>query len=99
MQTPTTLSVGGGEAIGHDAPHGGPGYEQHRQRRPAPEPEADAGSGQRLVIQQDARTGAYVYTVTDRDSGQVVAQVAREDVAKMADKAGYAAGSLIKAKA
>ena len=57
------------------------------------------GSGQRLVIQQDPETGECVYTVTDRDTGEVIAQLSREDVARMGGRAGYAAGALVKAKA
>ena len=99
MQTHSPLSVGGGEAIGHDSSHGGPGYEQRRHERAAASPEAAVGSGQRLLIQEDPKTGDCVYTVTDRDSGQVIARVTREEVAHMGDKAGYTAGALIKAKA
>ncbi len=51
------------------------------------------------MIQQDAQTGAWVYEVSDRDTGQVIARVPRDAVAGMGDKASYAAGALIKAKA
>jgi hypothetical protein len=72
-------------------------------RRPAPTPEPDAAPlydpEQRLVIQEDGDTGALIYTVIDRASGQVVAQASREEVARMSERADYSAGSLIKAKA
>ena len=72
-----------------------------RRRVPAPEPEPAPlyDHEQRLVIQEVGDTGAFVYTVIDRASGQVVAQASREEVARMSERADYAAGSLIKAKA
>lgn len=54
-------------------------------------------AGQRLMIR--AVGDSYVYTVVDRGSGQVVTQVSRDEVAHMGEKADYAAGALIKAKA
>jgi len=77
----------------------------HRQpgRRPAlaPEPDAEPAPNpeQRLVIQEVGNTGTFVYKVIDRASGQVVAETTREEVARMSEKAGYAAGSLIKTRA
>ncbi len=72
-------------------------------RRPVPTPQPDSAPlydpEQRLVIQEDGDTGALVYTVIDRASGQVVAQASREEVARMSERADYSAGSLIKAKA
>jgi hypothetical protein len=66
---------------------------------PAREPAPTLDPGQRLVIQEVGGTGNYVYTVIDRASGKVVAQTPREEVARMSQKADYAAGSLIKARA
>jgi uncharacterized FlaG/YvyC family protein len=51
------------------------------------------------VIQQDPATGKWIYTVTDRDTGEIIARISREDVAKLGLKADYAAGALVKAKA
>ena len=93
------LSIGGGDAVSADSSHSGPGGDGHRPRRePAAEP-PPVDHGQRLVIQQDPRTGEWLYTVIDRDSGQVVSRVTRESVARMGAQASYAAGALIKAKA
>ena len=51
------------------------------------------------MIQQDPSTGEWIYTVTDRDSGAVIARLSRADVARLGLKTDYAAGSLIQAKA
>lgn len=57
--------------------------------RPAPEappaPPVAKGSDQadlRLVIEEDASTGAYVYKTVDRRTGEVVQQIPREEVLK-----------------
>jgi hypothetical protein len=72
-----------------------------RRSGPASEPDCAPlyDPEQRLVIQEDGDTGAFIYTVIDRASGQVVAQASREEVARMSERADYSAGSLIKAKA
>ena len=94
------LTIGTSEAIGSESSHTQTALDPKRPKRgaqSAPAPRLD--SGQRLVIQQDEETGACVYTVTDRDTGEVIARLSREDVAEMGGRAGYAAGALIKAKA
>ena len=72
-------------------------------QRPQPAPETEIATlydpEQRLIIEEDGDTGALVYTVVDRASGQVVAKASREDVARMRARSDYSAGSLIKAKA
>lgn len=62
----------------------------------APAPAADPG--QRLIIEETA-DGGLVYIVIDRASGAVLARTSRDDVAQMSQKADYAAGTLIRAKA
>jgi hypothetical protein len=90
---------------GPDAPgsDGNPTPNRYPGRRPAPAPQPDSAPlydpEQRLVIQEVGDTGAFVYTVIDRASGQVVAQASREEVSRMSERADYSAGSLIKAKA
>jgi hypothetical protein len=90
---------------GPDAPgsDGNPTPNRYPGRRPAAAQKPDAAQfydpEQRLVIQEDGDTGALVYTVIDRASGQVVAKTSREEVARMSERADYSAGSLIKAKA
>lgn len=62
----------------------------------APAPAADPG--QRLIIEETAE-GGLVYVVIDRGSGAVLARTSRDDVAQMSQKADYAAGTLIRARA
>jgi len=94
----------GPEALGADG-RSPPRQNPRRQPASAPAPEAEAehpvapDAGQRLVIREDEETGALVYTVIDRASGQVVAQTPREEVARMSQRADYTAGALISARA
>ena len=45
------------------------------------------------MIQQDRETGAWIYIVTDRDTGAIIARCSREEVAQLGLKADYAAGA------
>jgi hydrogenase maturation factor len=103
MTSTADLSIGGGDAIGADHPHNQAFADPKRSRRKdaAPEDAAQAApsGGHRLAIQQDPLTGEWIYTVTDRDNGQIVARLTREDVARLGLKSDYAAGALVKAKA
>ena len=101
MTSNAGLSIGGGDAISQDLPHNGQGHAQDRKaaRRESPAPEVKPSRGHRLVIQQDPVTGEWIYTVTDRDTGEVIARLSREDVARLGLKSDYAAGALVKAKA
>ena len=99
MQSNASLSIGGGDEIGAELPHNQSSADERRQRRQAAEAEVKATHGHRLVIQQDPSTGAWIYTVTDRDSGTVIASLSREDVARLGLKPDYAAGALVQAKA
>ena len=99
MSTPVSRAVPGADSVG-TGPHSG-GRRPAPSERPPPAPAAEEtpppDTGQRLTIR--AVGDSYVYTVLDRRSGQVVAEVSRDEVAHMGQMAGYAAGSLIKAKA
>jgi flagellar protein FlaG len=53
----------------------------------------------RLVIDIDEASGSYVYKTVNRLTGEVVAQVPREDLLRMRDRANYQAGQLIRARA
>ncbi len=99
MPNTGTLSIGSGDAVGSDSTHTAPSLHAKRARPAEPDPAPKPNSGHRLVIQQDHETGEWIYTVTDRDTGEVVARIAREDVAQLGLKANYAAGALVKAKA
>jgi hypothetical protein len=95
----STIAIGGGDAVGSESSHTPPQPEERRERRKALLPEPKPDHGQRLEILQDPRTGAWVYVVTDRDTGKIIARLPRDAVADMGDKQSYAAGALIKAKA
>jgi hypothetical protein len=70
-----------------------------RERKPAKtigKPVSDAD--QRLVIREGVEDGLFIYTIIDRASGQVMAQIPREDVAKLAARPDYEAGQVIDTK-
>ena len=93
------VSIGSGDAIGSESSHAAPAYEPKKTKRGESDSAPRPNSGHRLVIQQDRETGEWIYTVTDRDTGEVIARTSREEVAQLGLKSGYAAGALVKAKA
>lgn len=93
------LSIGGGDAIGSESSHATPGFEPRRAKRPGPDPAPKPKAGHRLVIQQDRDTGEWIYIVTDRDTGAIIARISREEVARLGLKADYTAGALVQATA
>ena len=50
----------------------------------------------RLVIEEDATSGSFVYKTIDRRTGEVVLQLPREDVLKLREADAYSAGDVIK---
>ena len=62
-------------------------------------PHLDAGGDYRLVIEQDGKSGGFVYKTLDRATGEVVSQFPREEVLKLRNSPGYVAGQLIQTKA
>ena len=58
-----------------------------------------AASNQRLVIKEGAQAGVLIYTVLDRDSGEIVVQIPREMVIKLGHRADYSAGQIISTEA
>jgi flagellar protein FlaG len=100
MSNSLSIAPAGPDASG---PDGRSPSKRQPGRQPAPAAEPDtaptANPELRLVIQQVGDTGDFVYTVIDRISGQVVHQTPREEVAHMGERAGYAAGALIKTRA
>lgn len=60
-----------------------------------PRPAAEAGAERRLVIEEDAATGAFVYKTLDRVTGEVISQMPREEVLKLRESADYAPGQVI----
>ena len=59
----------------------------------APATSGDRPSPTRLMIEEIG--GSYVYTVLDRVSGQVLAQIPRERLDELATLEGYAAGAVV----
>ncbi len=59
-------------------------------------PATDAG--QRLVIREGLEDGLFVYTILDRASGKVMAQIPREDAANFAARPDYEAGQVVDTK-
>jgi len=69
------------------------------ERKPAKaigKPAADAD--QRLVIREGTADGLFIYTILDRASGEVMMQIAREDVDQLAARPDYEAGQVIDTK-
>jgi flagellar protein FlaG len=63
---------------------------------PSENPEAQAPN--RLVITQGNKTGVYIYTILDRATGQVLVQIPREEVLRIAARPDYSAGSVLDTK-
>jgi flagellar protein FlaG len=55
-------------------------------------------SQQRLVISEGATTGVYVYTILDRVTGEVLVQIPREEVVRIAARPDYTAGQVLDTK-
>src|ERR1700761_5660378 len=54
-----------------------------------------AEDGPRLVIREGSDPGLFVYTIIDRASGLVMAQIPREEVVKLAASPDYQAGQIL----
>lgn len=52
----------------------------------------------RLVIEEDADTGQFVYKTMDRSTGEVVRQFPRDELLRKAAEDSYAAGLVVDAK-
>src|SRR5690606_29576007 len=86
--------VASGSVIAPVTPSGGPGLSDSRTAR-----DAERASRYRLVIEQEPEAGVYVYKTLDRITGEVVSQLPREEVVRMRQDPGYAAGKVISTKA
>lgn len=53
---------------------------------------------QRLIISEGATTGVYVYTILDRATGEVMVQIPREEVVRIAARPDYTAGQVLDTK-
>lgn len=58
----------------------------------APPPAARPPSDQRLVIQESGELGVLVYSIVDRATGEVLAQIPRAEAADMASRKDYTIG-------
>jgi len=69
---------------------------------PAPDPVAEVAaplSGQtRLIIEQDARSGAFVYKTVDPLSQEVLSQYPSDELLALKERAEYQPGALIQQK-
>lgn len=64
--------------------------------RPAQTPNQTRSADLRLVIEQDATTGTYIYKSIDRRTGEVRVQLPREEVVRLRETPTYAQGALVK---
>ena len=62
-------------------------------------PERGEEADLRLIIEEDAASGSYVYKTIDRRTGEVVQQLPREEVLRLREQADYHAGEVIRTKA
>ena len=72
------------------------------ETRPAPAVapvEATDQADLRLVIEEGADPGRFIYTVIDRRTGKVISQLPREEVLRMREQETYAAGTVFDGKA
>jgi flagellar protein FlaG len=53
----------------------------------------------RLVIEEDAESGGFIYKTVNRRTGEVVLQLPRADILRMREDRNYSAGSVIRASA
>ncbi len=65
-------------------------------------PDSPEGADQpdlRLMIEESAEAGGYVYTIVDRRTGKLVRRLSREEVLRLKEKSNYAAGAVFDGKA
>ena len=53
----------------------------------------------RLIIEEDEKTGSFVYKTMDRRTGQVIQQFPREEILRLKQEQQYIAGAVIDARA
>ncbi len=69
--------------------------EEEDEKPPEDEPEDPP---KRLVISESKETGDFVYSILDRNTGQVLVQIPREEVARIAARPDYTAGQVVDTK-
>ena len=60
---------------------------------------AEQAANVRLVIEEDAQSGSFIYKTVDRTTGEVILQLPREEVLKAVMTGAYTAGDVVKARA
>lgn len=97
MSTITQLTAVPADLIGaQNLPMPKPIDREPKKARTIGKPDSDAG--QRLVIREGTEDGFFIYTILDRASGQVMAQIPREEAAAMAARPDYEAGQVVDTK-
>lgn len=99
MAKPVELPSPGVDPAAPAQRHGSLQPAQAQPSRARPAPIGPQESDVRLIIEKQGDTGRYVYTVLDKASGRVIAQIPSADVLKLMSEDAYAAGSLFKTKA
>ena len=64
-----------------------------------PSQEAERLARYRLVIEAGSARGVFIYKLLDRETGQVVRELPREEVARIGGLSSYAAGAVIDTRA
>jgi len=97
MSTITQLTAVPADLIGaQNLPMPKPIDRQPKKAKAIGKPDTDAD--QRLVIREGAEEGLFIYTILDRASGRVMAQIPREDAANFAARPDYEAGQVVDTK-
>ncbi len=78
--------------LGAQAPAPGP------SQAPAREPDLPAAMDYRLVIEQDPKSGTFIYKTLDRATGELIHQTPREDVLRLKFDPDYRAGDVVAAR-
>ena len=66
---------------------------------PGPSEEAERLARYRLVIEEGGAKGVFIYKILDRETGEVVRQLPRDEVARIGGQPSYAAGAVINTRA
>jgi hypothetical protein len=94
MSTITQLTAVPADLIGaQNLPTPKPIDRQPNKTRAIGKPDNDAD--QRLMIREATEDGLFIYTILDRATGQVMAQIPREDAANFAARPDYEAGQVV----
>ena len=64
-----------------------------------PSQEAERLARYRLVIEEGGAKGVFIYKILDRETGEVVRQLPRDEVARMSGQSSYATGAVIDTRA